>query len=143
MSYTQDYVTGIRPHAYVECTVSGGVRNRSGSTNVVQEISPGSISWIGIQAASLFSNVFFVQDTSSLLTYTPAGATVTGLTTVTTNFAASSPTYGNSDTLITTPPTGTPSSTTGTRQGGAGQVEMDLGKIFSSAMVTLMILTIF
>jgi len=113
----------------------------------IHERRPRNRSWHHLldwdSSSSLFSNVFLVQDTSLLLTYTPAGATVTGLTTVTTNFAASSTTYGNSDTLIITPPTGTPSSTTGARQGGAGQVGMDLGRIFSSAMVVLMLLTIF
>jgi hypothetical protein len=128
---------------YVECTVSGGGRNTSGvSTNVAQVLTAATVIWTGSQAENLFSNVRLVQDTSLLLTYIPAGATVTGLTSVTANFAASSTTYKSSSSLVIASATGTPSSTTGARQGGAQQVGMDLRRIFASATAVLILVTI-
>jgi hypothetical protein len=129
---------------YVECTVLGGGRNTSGvSTNVVQVLTAATVTLTGSQAENLFSNVHLVQDTSLLLTYTPAGATATGLTSVTVNSAPSSTTYGSSSSLVIAPPTGTPGSTAGARHGGAKQVEKDLRKIFASAMVVIILATMF
>ena len=127
---------------YVQCTVTGGVRDISGvSTNIVQVYAPGTVTWIGSQAAMLFSHVFIVQDTASLLTYTPAGATVTGLTSVTIDFAASSTAFGNSDSLITAPPTGTPTTSTGASQGGAGHEKTYLWRVFGSVIAVFAVLS--
>lgn len=113
------------------------------STNVVQVITAATITWTGSQAEQLFSDVRLVQDTSLLLTYTPAGAMVTSLTSVTANVAASSTTYGTSTGLGIAPVTGTPSSTTAVWQGGAKQVGMDSRRIFACVMSVFMVLNLF
>lgn len=124
---------GLMGTTYLDCTISGDLRYITGvSTNQIQEFIA-TATWTGTQAAIFFSGVPVATDSASLLTYTPAGATITGLTTV---FTSSYPLP------TTSPPTSTASSTS-TSGGAATKTTMGLGRIFGAGLVFILVYIIF
>jgi hypothetical protein len=112
---TFSYACDIGSTTAVNCTATGGVRKISGPSSTI--VTPGAItlSFTGSIASEQFGSVSIVADSSSLLTYTPLGAMITGLTTLSTGFSTSLR-PDSSDELTTAQPTasvGTMASLTG------------------------------
>jgi hypothetical protein len=81
-----------------------------------------------------------VRDSRSLLTYTPAGASVIPVSTVTTDTnSPSSTTYFGPNGQITSQPTATRSSSSGSSRRGAGLVGKDLGKAFEAGIAVFIV----
>lgn len=143
---TMSMVCALTSTTYAACTASGGVSVTSGpSTDVlIQGSAPATIILTGSTAASLFRSVLVVRDSTSLLTYTPPGATVIAVSTMTTDSSfPSSTTYYGSSGQITTQPTGTPSSSTGSSQRGGRWVWRNPGKALGAVIAAFIVLGVF
>ena len=108
---TMSYACHFTSTAEVDCTATGGYRQASGPSSTI--VTPLALTWgpfTGTEASAQFAPVSIATDSSLLLTYTPAGALVTGLTTLSTWRYFSD---GNgSDALITAKPTSLARTTT-------------------------------
>ena len=136
----------LMSNTYAACTTSAEVRYTSGpSTDVMIQIATRTpFTFTGSTAASLLRAVSVVHDSASLLTYTPPGATVIAVSTITTDLSSPSSTmYYGSNGQITAQSTSTPSSSSGARRRGAGLERRNLEKAVGAGVLGLVLLGAF